>query len=83
MKKFFSKEVIIGISVIVSLVMLFAGIEFLKGINVFKSSNTYIAKYTNVTGLAVSAPVTVTDFRLVWSDPSITTIPSRVWLSLN
>ena len=64
MKKFFSKEVFIGISVLVSIFLLLAGIEFLKGINVFKSSNSYIAKYNNVTGLAVSAPVTVNGFQV-------------------
>lgn len=64
MKKFFSKEVIIGISVLVSIFLLLAGIEFLKGVNVFKSSNSYIAKYNNVTGLAVSAPVTINGFQV-------------------
>ncbi|MDD2961783.1 MAG: MlaD family protein [Muribaculaceae bacterium] len=64
MKKLFSKEVIIGITVIISLAVLFIGIDYLKGINVFKPANFYIVKYNNVTGLAVSAPVTINGFQV-------------------
>ena len=35
MKKIFSKELTIGLVVLISLVVLFVGIEFLKGVNVF------------------------------------------------
>ena len=62
MKKIFSKELTIGLVVLISLVVLFVGIEFLKGVNVFKPSNYYVARYTNVMGLAVSAPVTINGF---------------------
>ncbi len=64
MKKLIRKEVIIGISVLFSLTVLFFGIDFLKGINVFKAANYYYASYTNVSGLAVSAPVTVNGFKI-------------------
>lgn len=64
MKKIFSKEVIIGITVLVSLAALFIGIDYLKGINIFRPSNYYYVKYTNVTGLAVSAPVTINGFQV-------------------
>ena len=39
MKKYFSKEVKIAISVIVSAVILYFGIEILKGINLMHPSN--------------------------------------------
>lgn len=64
MKKIFSKEMIIGLSVILTLVILFFGIEFLKGVNVFKSSNYYYATFTNVEGLAESAPVTINGYKV-------------------
>ena len=64
MKKIFSKELTIGLVVLISLVVLFVGIEFLKGVNVFKPSNYYVARYTNVMGLAVSAPVTINGFQV-------------------
>lgn len=64
MKKLFSKELIIGISVIVALVILFVGIDYLKGINIFKPANFYVADYENVSGLEVSAPVTIDGFKV-------------------
>lgn len=64
MKKIFRKEVIIGLLVLVSLALLFVGIDFLKGVNVFKAANYYYATYDNVAGLAVSAPVTVNGYKV-------------------
>lgn len=55
---------IIGASVLFSLLILFFGIEYLKGINVFKSANYYSSSYTNVAGLAQSAPVTLNGFKV-------------------
>lgn len=64
MKKIFTKETIIGLTVIVSLLVLFFGIDYLKGINVFKAANYYYVSYTNAAGLAQSAPVTVNGFKV-------------------
>lgn len=64
MKKFFPKEVIIGLLVLVALAILFFGIDFLKGVNVFEKENTYHASFENVQGLAVSAPVNVNGFKV-------------------
>lgn len=64
MKKIFSKEALIGALVIVALVILFVGIDFLKGVNVFQKENTYYVSYENVQGLAVSAPVTVNGYKV-------------------
>ena len=58
------KEITIGICVIIALCVLFFGIDFLKGINVFKPANYYTASYTNVNGLAVSAPVTINGYKI-------------------
>lgn len=64
MKKIFTKEVKIGLSVIISLAILFFGINFLKGVNIFKAANYYYASYTDVTGLTTSAPVTINGFKV-------------------
>lgn len=58
------KLLVIGISVIAAAVVLICGIDYLKGINVFHTSNYYYATYTNVTGLAVSAPVNANGFKV-------------------
>lgn len=64
MKKIFTKEFIIGISVIVAIAILFFGIDYLKGINLFKPANFYVASYTNVSGLEVAAPVTIDGYKV-------------------
>lgn len=58
------KEVTIGVLVIVAISILFAGINFLKGVNLFKAANYYYAVYNNVEGLAVSAPVTLNGYKI-------------------
>lgn len=58
------KEMIIGACVLISLAVLFFGIEYLKGVNIFKPANYYSASYTNVAGLQVSAPVTINGLKV-------------------
>lgn len=64
MKKIVSKEFIIGICVIVALVVLFYGIDFLRGINLFQPTNFYHASYSNVAGLEIAAPVTIDGYKV-------------------
>ncbi len=64
MKKKFNKELIIGCTVLLSLLILFFGIDYLKGINVFKAANYYYVSYNNVTGLTISTPVTANGFKV-------------------
>lgn len=64
MKKKYSKELLIGLSVLATLLILFFGIDYLKGVNVFKAANYYYASYTDVAGLAQSAPVTVNGYKV-------------------
>ena len=58
------REVLIGVLVIAALAILVFGINFLKGINLFKSANYYYAVYNNVEGLAISAPVNLNGFKV-------------------
>ena len=64
MKKIFSKELLIGLTVLATLLIIFFGIDYLKGVNVFKAANYYYTSYTNVAGLAQSAPVTVNGYKV-------------------
>jgi len=64
MNKLFSREVKIGASVLVALLALVLGINYLKGVNIFKAANYYYASYTNVAGLAQSAPVTLNGYKV-------------------
>ncbi len=51
------KEMKIALTAVAALVLLFIGLNFLKGINVFTSTNTYYVKLKDAAGLAVSNPV--------------------------
>jgi len=64
MKKLFTKEVKIGIAFILALVVLYVGINFLKGINIFKPSNTYTVVFDNVTDLTLSSPVVLSGYQV-------------------
>ncbi len=52
-----SKEIKVGLLALVALVALFVGFNYLRGSNILSSSHTYFAKYSNVDGLNVGAPV--------------------------
>lgn len=64
MKTFFNKNVKIALTIIVSLALLYWGIEFLKGVNLFKPANFYYAKFDKVDGLIDAAPITVNGFQV-------------------
>ncbi len=52
-----SKEFKIGLITIIVGALFYYGFNYLRGINVFSSSNRYYATYQNVTGLNISNPV--------------------------
>ena len=51
------KEVKIGITGVIALVVLFLGINFLKGKNLFSSTSTYYIQFSNAKGLSKSSNV--------------------------
>jgi phospholipid/cholesterol/gamma-HCH transport system substrate-binding protein len=62
--KIFSKEAIIGLVTLVSLFVLYFGINYLKGINLFKPANHYYVWMPNVSELQVSSPIYVEGFKV-------------------
>lgn len=59
-----TKNVKIGAAFLVSLAMIYFGINFLKGVNIFKKQNTYISVFDNVFNLNISSPVLVNGFQV-------------------
>jgi len=55
--KFFTKEVQIALVAVTGLVILFFGMNFLKGLSLFSTGNKYMAKFDDITGLSASSPV--------------------------
>ena len=64
MKRLAKKEISIGLSVMLAIAILIFGIEYLKGINLFRPANFYLAYYDNVDGLDISAPVKVNGYKV-------------------
>lgn len=58
------KNILIATTVLLSLGLLIWGIEFLKGVNLFKPSNYYYAKFEKVDGLTEATPVTINGFQV-------------------
>ena len=62
--KNWNKNVRIGVAFLVSLVMIYFGINFLKGVNIFKKQNTYISVFDNVFNLNISSPILVNGYQV-------------------
>lgn len=55
--KYFTKEVKIAIVAIVGLVVLFLGMNFLKGLDLFSTDNRYYISFRDISGLSSSSPI--------------------------
>jgi len=62
--KFFTKEVKIALVAIVAIVILYVGMQFLKGLSLFSNDETYYIRFSNVSGLATSSPVYANGYRV-------------------
>ena len=63
MKKF-SKEIQIGLVAIVGAVVLYFGLQFLKGLTVFSTDSNYYVKFKDISGLSSSSPVYANGYRV-------------------
>lgn len=59
-----TKEVKIGLAFIVALFVLYFGINFLKGLNIFKPSNSYTVEFNNVSGILIADAVTINGLKV-------------------
>lgn len=62
MKKIFSREVLIGATGILAILVIYFLINFFKGINLFKADNHYNIKFNDVCQLANSSPVFINGY---------------------
>ena len=58
-KKFFTREVKVGLMAVAAIFVLYFGLNFLKGIDIFSPISYYYASYENIGGLVPSSPVYV------------------------
>lgn len=82
-----TKEIKIALVAIVGLFVLFFGMNFLKGLNLFSSSNDYYIEFDDISGLSSSSPVYAGGFpigtvKAIDYDYS-NTRPTKVLIALN
>ena len=84
MMKRISKEVKIGVAFLVSVALLYIGVNFMKGSNVFSHDNTYYTVVSNAGGVVASSVITTNGFQV----GTVTRVtydyehPSRIVLTL-
>ena len=62
--KNFSKEIQIALVAIVGVVVLYFGLQFLKGLTVFSTDSNYYVKFKDISGLSASSPVYANGYRV-------------------
>jgi len=62
--KYFTREVKVGIMAVVAIFVLYFGLNYLKGIDIFSPVNYYYGQYENIDGLVASSPVYVKGFKV-------------------
>ena len=60
----FSKEIQIALVAVVGIVVLYFGLQFLKGMTLFTNDNRYFVKFHDVSGLNVSSPIFANGYRV-------------------
>ena len=62
--KAFTKEVKIALVALVGVIILFFGMNFLKGLNLFSSTNDYYIEFKDISGLSSSSPIYADGFQV-------------------
>ncbi|MFW9598294.1 MAG: MlaD family protein [Paludibacter sp.] len=63
-KNLFTREVRVGVVVVIAIFVLYFGLNFLKGIDIFSTVSEYNATYENVDGLVPSSPVLIKGYKV-------------------
>lgn len=59
-----SKEIKIGVAFVISITLLYIGINFLKGSNIFSHENTYYTIVSHAGGIAPSSPISTNGYQV-------------------
>ena len=62
--KFFNKEVQIALVAIAGIVVLFFGLQFLKGLSLYSNEDTYYVALDDISGLSASSPVYAAGYKV-------------------
>lgn len=73
-----TKEIKIALVAIVGILIMYFGINFLKGINLFSSNNYYYMTFSDIQGLGASTPIYADGYKVGTVDAVDLTILSLV-----
>lgn len=62
--KFFTKEVKIALAAILGILVLYFGMNFLKGMTPFSNDSTYCVKFKDISGLSASSPILANGYQV-------------------
>ena len=62
--KFLTNEVKIALAAIAGIAILFVGMQFLKGLNIFSSADNYYVRFSDISGLSASSPVYANGYKV-------------------
>ena len=62
--KYITKEVKIALVAVAGIIILFFGMQFLKGLTIFSTDDSYYARFNDVSGLSASSPVYANGYRV-------------------
>ena len=83
----YAREIKVGLLAVVAIFLLYFGLNFLKGVNIFSSTNTYFGKFSNLNGLVEQSPVYVRGYKVGQVDKIVydfkSDIPFVVTFSIN
>ena len=60
----FAKEIQIGVVAVMGIVVLYLGLQFLKGLTMFSSDSKYYVRFDNISGLTASSPIYANGFKV-------------------
>ena len=60
----FTKEIKIALVAIVGIVVLFFGLQFLKGLTIFSNDDSYYVTFNDVSGLSPSSPIYANGYKV-------------------
>ena len=60
----YAKEIQIALVAIVGIIVLYFGLQFLKGLTLFSSDNNYYVRFNDISGLSASSPVYANGYRI-------------------
>ncbi len=58
------KVSIIGLWILVAMIGIYLGISYLKGLSVFRNSNSYYVRFPNVSSVAIASPVMINGYKV-------------------